>query len=140
MAIRKHLGQFNLDKIDELGLPPPFDNFVAFREVFLTASQHLFETHALALSKLSKVLKEVTTEPPKRNKFAHCPAQAIFRGEFTFPTLEEQIEQEVVLAPVVVENGAGAPPPPPPPPPPIPPRPGFWRFPGAEISAKGVKR
>lgn len=41
-----------------------------------------------------------------------------------------------------VEGGGGGPPPPPPPPPPqpAPPRPGFWRFPGAEFADKGRAR
>ena len=39
-----------------------------------------------------------------------------------------------------VEGGGGGPPPPPPPPQPAPPRPGFWRFPGAEFADKGRAR
>ena len=48
--------------------------------------------------------------------------------------------QQVQQPPPIVEGGGPPPPPPPPPPQPAPPRPGFWRFPGAEFADKGRAR
>ena len=152
LVIRQSLGLYNLDKVDDLGLVSPFDDFVAFRELFISAPtwlQHDSDTHipeTQAIAKANKVLKEVTREPPKRGKFAHCPMQALMKriADFTAPEQTDDEtpmvprEEEVVAPPPAPpQNGAAAPPPPPPPPPPpMPPRPGFWRFPGAE----GIKR
>ena len=150
LVIRQSLSPYNLDKVDDLGLVSPFDNFVGFRELFISApstwSQHDSDTHIFthAIAKANKVLKEVTREPPKRGKFAHCPMQALMKriADFTAP---EQTDDETPMVPreepearveAPPQNGAAPPPPPPPPPPPTPPRPGFWRFPGAE----GMKR
>ena len=44
--------------VDKLGLVPPYNDFMAFRELFISAGQDgIFETHMLTISKLSKVLK-----------------------------------------------------------------------------------
>ena len=44
--------------VDKLGLVPPYDDFMAFRELFISAGQDgIFETHMLTISKLNKVLK-----------------------------------------------------------------------------------
>lgn len=133
---------------------------MAFRELFISAGQDgIFETHMLTISKLNKVLKEVTKDPIVRGKFAHCPAQDLLRKRsenmnFTQPeqTLvpdEDEVEEghdQPPPAPPQPNNGGaggaqgGPPAPPPPPPAPLPPRPGFWRFPGAEFSGKGLRR
>ena len=146
LVIRQSLGLYNLDKVADLGLVSPFDDFVAFRELFISASQHDFDTHILThVAKANIGLKEVTREPAKRGKFAHCPMQALMKriADFTAPEqtddeppTEPEQPQEMPVAPPPL----GAPPPPPPPPAPMPPRPGFFRFPGAEFSDKGVKR
>lgn len=145
LQIRKSMGPFNLDKVDQLGLVPPFDDFVAYRELFISAGQHIYDTHMVTISKVSKVLKEVAKDPAVRHKYAHCPGQAIIKqiAEFTLPDhvnqeqIIDQVHQEPNEAPAAIN---GAPAPPPPPPPPIPPRPGFWRFPGAEFSGKAFLR
>ena len=146
LVIRQSLGLYNLDKVADLGLVSPFDDFVAFRELFISASQHDFDTHILThVAKANIGLKEVTREPAKRGKFAHCPMQALMKriADFTAPEqtddeppTEPEQPQEMPVAPPPL----GAPLPPPPPPAPMPPRPGFFRFPGAEFSDKGVKR
>ena len=146
LVIRQALGLFNLDKVGDLGLVSPFDDFVAFRELFISASQHEFDTHTLhAVPKANKVLKEVTREPAKRGKFEHCPMQALMKriADFTAPEqTDDDDEPPAVPDPPPPQqpppNGA-PPPPPPPPPPPMAPRPGFWRFPGAEFSDKGAR-
>ena len=44
--------------VDKLGLVPPYDDFMAFRELFISAGQDgIFESHMLTISKLNKVLK-----------------------------------------------------------------------------------
>ena len=52
-------------QVDKLGLVPPYDDFMAFRELFISAGQDGdFETHMLTISKLNKVLK-VNIRPSK---------------------------------------------------------------------------
>ena len=160
LCIRQALGVHKLDRVADLGLVKPFDDFVAFRELFISAGQLIFDNHIGAIKKVNKVLREVTEEPPKRRPYANCPAKMFINQ--TFSSMPEQMAnfvqdqvQEPSDEPEVVQGaaallpnqgpppppGAPAPPPPPPPPPqPIPPRPGFWRFPGAEFSDKGVHR
>jgi hypothetical protein len=44
--------------VEKLGLVPPYNDFMAFRELFISAGQDgIFETHMLTISKLNKVLK-----------------------------------------------------------------------------------
>ena len=154
LTIRKSLGLNNINKIDELGLVPPFDDFVAFREIFISScGQRHFETHALTILKLNKVLKEVSKDPIVRGVYENCLASQLIKkieaGEFFEPPeqIEEpEVESVALVAPPVPvqppqrQEGAAPPPPPPPPPAPMPPRPGFWRFPGAEFSNKGLRR
>lgn len=143
------MGVHRLDKIRLLGMIPPFDDFIAFKELFISAGHSsIYETHVLALSKLGKVLKEVTEFPPVRKVFAACPTRKLIRQRlaeietlYEEPNIQENFEDPPVAPPIEVHvEGAIAVPPPPPPPPPIPPRPGFWRFPGAEFSDKGRGR
>ena len=152
LVIRQSLGLYNLDKVADLGLVSPFEDFVAFRELFISASQHDFDTHILThVAKANIGLKEVTREPAKRGKFAHCPMQALMKriADFTAPEQtddepptepEQPVLEQPQEMPVAPPANVAPPPPPPPPAPPMPPRPGFWRFPGAEFSNKGVKR
>ena len=121
------------------------------------------------IAKLTRMLREVTKDPPTRKKFANCKALALKKAAmaFTEPEIvpveafiqEEPAPAGVPLVPAVPvppappganapavpvpqpgKAGAAPPPPPPPPPPPAPPRPGFWRFPGAEFADKGRAR
>ncbi len=145
LSIRKSLGIFNLGKVDQLGLVAPFDDFVAFRKLFISAAggQDIIDSHLLAsIAKVSKVLHEVTSQPPIRGKYDQCPAQAILNGEITFvPSASSEWEAGAILPdephhPQEAQEAHGVPPPPPPPPPASLLRPGFWRFPGAEYSGK----
>ena len=52
----------------------------------------------------------------------------------------EDIPPQPPAPPPQQQHVDGNVPPPPPPPPPMPPRPGFWRFPGAEFADKGRAR
>ena len=145
MTVRKTLGVHHLSNVDKLGLVPPYDDFMAFRELFISAGQNLFETHIVSISKLNRVLKEVAKDPIVRGKFAQCPAQALLRKnnmnftqpEQTLVVVPDEDEPEVgqrggghqhdppAPPPPPPNNAAGEPPPPPPPPPaPLPPRPG----------------
>merc|ERR1719266_1547082 len=107
---------------------------MAFRELFISAGQNIFETDLLTISKLNKVLKEVSKDPIVRGKYAHCPAQALLKNhsvnmKFTQPeqTLvvvpDEDDEQggapgpPAIVPPQQPGNGEGGAPPPPPPPP-----------------------
>ena len=88
LVIRKALGVFNLDKIDQLEIPPPFDQFIAFREFFISSAGQpgLFETNLVAISKVSRALKEVTKDLPTRKRYAKCKGLAlkvrIFKKKF----------------------------------------------------------
>ena len=53
LTVRKALGIHHLDNVDKLGLVPPYDDFMAFRELFISAGQNIFETHMLTISKVS---------------------------------------------------------------------------------------
>ena len=143
LTVRKTLGIHHLSNVDKLGLVPPYDDFMAFRELFISAGQNLFETHILSISKLNRVLKEVAKDPIVRGKFAQCPAQDLLRKRGSGSNMNfTQPEQTLVVVPDEEDepevgqqhdpppapppnNGAGGPPAPPPPPPaPLPPRPG----------------
>jgi hypothetical protein len=148
LVIRKRLGIYCLDKVDQLGLVKPFDDFVAFRELFISAGELIIDKYINTISTVNKVLREVTENPPVRGLYANCPAQALSKkfAQMAFltpdqknPFVQDHVQDSAQQPPrVPLHQAQGGPPPPPPPPPPIPPRPGFWRFPGAEFSDKGV--
>ena len=119
-----------MDKIDQLGLIPPFDKFVGkldytlnsdlstfkskflihlfsylgFQELFISsAGQQIYDTHMPTIAKLTRTLREVTKEPPTRKKFANCKALALKKAAMAFT------EPEIVPAEAFIQEEELAP-------------------------------
>ena len=63
ITIRKCLGLKNLDKVDKLGLVSPFNDFVAFREIFISPPMFHDESEVdvltQSIARANKVLKVI---------------------------------------------------------------------------------
>ena len=115
-------------------LTKPLQDFVTFKEVFLSTNQipRPME-NAPVLSNLVNVLGSILSDAPLRKKNVHRATNHSEMSIFSKVELEQvpvQIREDIDIA-----GNA----PPAPPPPPRPPKPMFWRFPEAEFSNKGVK-
>jgi len=134
VAVRSVFGLEGVNSLARTGLlTPRLAHFVRFRELHASIEQ---ERHSLP--KLNDLLRRSSEDVVVKRRASEVrtfPAAKLFVHHL--PKQQSPIS-EGENGDGVVANAPIPPPPPPPPPPPTAPRPGFWRFPGAEFAARGV--
>lgn len=116
-------------------LTTPLVNFLLFRSLVLSVEQVPVVGEIPGLvGRVEAILGQIVDDMERETPIK-------IRRRSTQPThhyksLTLALEQEPEAQPQIVERAGqdAPPPPPPPPPPPIAPRPGFWRFPEAELA------